>query len=332
MTAASAVFGEATRPCSTCGKMVDPLRAERVAFVRERFRYFCSAACCERYGSDVYATPLPVPAPRVGHAPAGAPRVATSEPAASNPATAPEAARAVAEIARATSVGEELERLPRPRVSTSPPPPAVASTSEPRSASASGLLLLLAGLGGVLSMGLVLAGGSRTVLAARVVLAAVACAALVTERATSPRDPAELNAAVFAAAPVAAAGIAWGTLVLGDARAADAALLTSVIVCLGALSVALLRRARRPIDAARERLVAVMSTVSRRVVDDGTVEAHALDLRPGEEILVEAGDVIPADATVTAGSGTVYPWLDAKATHAVREGDTLLAGGRVAEG
>jgi cation transport ATPase len=332
MTPVPAVFGEATRPCSTCGKMLDPLRAERVAHIRDRFRYFCSARCRERYDRDANVTPLPVPAPRVGHTPLPAVRVAKdAAPAPNDVAPEHETTRAVAEVARTPSVGEELERLPRPRVSTTPPPP-LASVVETRGTSASGLLLALAGLGSVLATGLLLAGASRAVLAARVVLAAVACAALVTERATSARDPVELNAAVFSAAPVAAAGIAWGTLVLGDARTGDAVLLTSVIVCLGALSVAMLRRARRPIDAARERLVAVMSTTSRRVVDDGTVETLAQDLRPGEEILVEAGEVIPADATVTAGAGAVFPWLDAKATHAVREGDTLLAGGRVAEG
>jgi cation transport ATPase len=350
MTPVPAVFGEATRPCATCGKLVDPLRADRVAHIRDRFRYFCSASCRERYARDANATPLPlpggrvphIPIPRVPHTPVPAPRAAdtpapparSAQPPATeakNPANnEPETARAVAAVARTPSVEEELARLPKPRVTTASAAPIVASSAG--GAGASGLLLLLAGLGGVLSTGLVLAGGSRTVLAARVVLAAVACAALVTERATSPRDPAELNAAIFSAAPVAAAGIAWGTLVIGDARAADAALLTSVIVCLAALSVALLRRARRPIDVARERLVAVMDVTTRRVVEDGTVEAPAQDLRPGEEILVEAGDVIPADATVTAGAGAVFPWLDAKAPQAVREGDTLLAGGRVAEG
>jgi Cu+-exporting ATPase len=325
MTPTPAALAEASRPCAACGRPVDPLRAERVAHIRDRFRYFCSAECRVRYVSDVGATPLPVPRAR---------SVSTPVQEAKGHATPEQqAVRAVADVARVSSVGEELERLPRPRVSSAPPPPPLETAPDLRAAAgASGLLLLLAALGGVLSTGLLLAGGSRAVLAARVVLAAVACAALVTERATSPRDASELHPAMLSAAPVASAGIAWGTLLLGDARASDAALLTSVIVCLAALSVALLRRARRPLDAARERLLTVMTGSCRRVVEDGTVEAHALDLRPGEEILVEAGDVIPADATVTAGEGTVFPWLDAKATHAVREGDTLLAGGRVAQG
>jgi cation transport ATPase len=324
-TPASAL-GEASRPCSACGKPVDPLRAERVAHIRDRFRYFCSVECRTRFDGDVGATPLPVARPRSLSS-------AVQEAKAHRPVESE--VRAIADVARTASVGEELERLPRPRVSSAPPPPPAAIPGVPDQRTgpgAGGLLLMLAGLGGVLSCGLILAGGSRTVLAARVVLAAVACAALVTERTTSPRDPSELHPALFSAAPVAFPGIAWGTLLLGDPRATDAVLLTSIIVCLLALSVALLRRARRPLDVARERLAYVMTTKSRRVVEDGTVEAQALDLRPGEEILVEAGDVVPADATVTAGEGAVFPWLDAKATHAVREGDTLLAGGRVAVG
>jgi len=326
----AAALTEASRPCSACGNPVDPLRAARVAHIRDRFRYFCSAACRTRFDHDAGATPLPVARPRslVGAVQEAKGTLALNEER--------RAARAVAEVAREPSVGEELERLPMAVASAEP------SADEAQDApvavdargglGASGLLLMLAGLGGVLAVGLMFAGPSRAVLAARVVLAAVACAALVTERTTSARDATELHPAVFSVAPIAAAGIAWGTLLVGDPRASDAALLTSVIVCLSALSVALVRRARRPLDAAREHLAAVLNGTARRVVDEGTVEAQAVDLRPGEEILIEAGDVVPADATVTAGEGVALPWLDAKTPAPVKEGDTLLAGGTLTEG
>jgi Cu+-exporting ATPase len=328
--AATAARTETSRPCSACGAPVDPLRASRVAHVRDRFRYFCSPECRTRFDEDVGATPLPVARPKS--------LTAAVQEAKSSTLAEREAARAVADVARMPSVGEVLEQLPRvaPAALTASAVPAAHEDQllgEPRGGpGASGLLLTLAGLGGVLAAGLVFAGPSRAVLAARVVLAAVACAALVTERATSPRDPSELHPAVLSAAPVAAAGIAWGTLLMGEARAGDATLLTSVIVCLSALSVALVRRSRGPLESARERLLAVLSGTSRRVVDDGTVDGLAADLRPGEEILVEAGDVIPADATVIAGEGVVVPWLDAKTHVSVKEGDTLLASGRVMEG
>lgn len=328
----AAVRTETSRPCSACGTPVDPLRASRVAHIRDRFRYFCSPECRTRYDSDVGATPLPVARPQS--------LTAAVREAKSSTLAEQEATRALAETPRPIAAPA---RVPAAREVLEPPVPAATpSTRAERNDAppldvrggpgASGLLLMLAGLGAVLAAALLFAGPSRAVLAARVVLAAVACAALVTERATSPRDPSELHPAVLSAAPVAAAGIAWGTLLLGEPRASDATLLTSVIVCLSALSVALLRRGRAPLDAARDRLLLAMSGASRRVVEDGTVDGIAADLRPGEEILVEAGDVIPADATVVAGEAAVLPWLDAKAEARVKEGDTLLASGRVTQG
>src|SRR5690349_19739351 len=47
--------------CATCGGPVDPLRAARVAIIRERFRYYCSAECRERFDAVATQTPLPVP-------------------------------------------------------------------------------------------------------------------------------------------------------------------------------------------------------------------------------------------------------------------------------
>jgi Cu+-exporting ATPase len=334
MTEAAPVFGAArdTRPCASCGTAVDPLRAERVAYVRERFRYFCSVACRERFDVDPHLTPLPLPRARGSERPGGV-RTPIPTPL---PTPLPErnhqTARALADVGRKASAGEEIDRLPRAARRSRHPEPPADSAADARGASASGLLLTLAGLGSALALGLSLAGTSRTVLAARVVLAAVACAALVTERATGQRDRSELHPAVFSAAPIAAAGVAWGTLLLGDPRTAEAITLTSFVVGFGALSAALLRRARRPILAARERIALALSGACRRVVEDGTVQAHALDLRPGEEILVEAGDLVPADASVTAGEGVIFPWLDAKVAADVHEGDTILAGARLAEG
>jgi P-type E1-E2 ATPase len=333
MTAAAPAFGSArdTRPCAGCGTPVDPLRAERVAYVRERFRYFCSVACRERFDQDPHLTPLPLPRAR-GAERSGVLRTPLPTPLPTPvPERNPQAARAPAEVVRKEPAGDELERPRVVRRSRHPDPPAE-SAADPRGASASSLLLTLAGLGSALALGLSLAGGSRTVLAARVVLSAVACAALVTERATGPRDRSELHPAVFSAAPIAAAGVAWGTLLLGDPRTAEAITLTSLVVGFGALSAALLRRARRPILAARERIALALAGTCRRVVEDGTVQAHALDLRPGEEILVEAGDLVPADASVTAGEGVIFPWLDAKIAAEVHEGDTVLAGARLGEG
>jgi Cu+-exporting ATPase len=321
--------GDGRRPCSTCGTPVDPLRASRVAHIRERFRYFCSPPCREQFDVDARATPLPLPRAKAQDFLEAVRQKAKK--AAPPPTPSPD--RALAEVGRSASPAAELEKLgtlANGKDGLREPP--LELPLEPRVAGASGLLLSLAGLGSALSLGLSLAGGSRIVLAARVVLAAVACAALVTERATGGRDASELHPAAFAAAPIAAAGVAWGALLVGDARTAEAATLTSFVVALAALSTLLLRRARRPLDAAREEISRALDTNCRRVVEDGTVPARALDLRPGEEILVEPGDTVPADGTVFAGSGSMLPWLHAKSREPVAEGDTVLAGARLVEG
>jgi cation transport ATPase len=305
---------EGTRPCETCGTPVDPLRAERVAYIRERFRYFCSAACRERFDNRV--TPIPTPrlhTPKPSSSPFAAPPVVDSGHA---------TARAVAEVAR-----EPSRPPPRPR----PEPPPLDRSVVP-APGAGGLLLGVAGLGSALSLGLVLAGDSRVVLAARVILAAVACAAFVTERTTSARDASDLHPASSSIAPVAASGISWAALLFGDPLAGDAATLTSVIIALAALGAALLKRVRRPLDAERERIADGIDGKCRRVVDEDVVDVRTIDLRPGEEILVERDEVVPADVAITAGDGAVLPWLDAKTPRSVTEGDVLVAGARVVEG
>src|SRR5688500_12400524 len=45
--------------CAGCSGPVDPLRASRVAIFRERFRYFCSPECRERYDPEALRTPMP---------------------------------------------------------------------------------------------------------------------------------------------------------------------------------------------------------------------------------------------------------------------------------
>jgi YHS domain-containing protein len=74
-----------TLPCDTCRTPVDPLRAPRVAHFDDRFCYFCSPECEERFRS---AGPAAVPAPRPAPE-----RLLTPLPAASDASeTAPEPA------------------------------------------------------------------------------------------------------------------------------------------------------------------------------------------------------------------------------------------------
>jgi Cu+-exporting ATPase len=63
---------------------------------------------------------------------------------------------------------------------------------------------------------------------------------------------------------------------------------------------------------------------------DATVAAH--ELRPGEKVTVDAGDVVPVDGVVAAGEAVVSPWIDAETDVTKREGSPIVAGARVISG
>src|SRR5262245_25377830 len=86
-------------PCAQCGSPVDPLRAPRVAIIRERFRYFCGAECREHFDAAATLTPLPRPRRRTG----GRPLLANAESA------VPESERLA--LAALASVGAEDAEL-----------------------------------------------------------------------------------------------------------------------------------------------------------------------------------------------------------------------------
>src|SRR3970282_709421 len=118
----------------------------------------------------------------------------------------------------------------------------------------------------------------------------------------------------------------------GEPRTGEAITLAALIVASSAVSAALMRRASRPLGQERQRITSELDQPGPRVADTDVTPARAADLRPGEEIVIEAGETVPVDATVTAGSATISPWLDAKVTALRREGDAGVAGGRVLAG
>jgi Cu+-exporting ATPase len=194
------------------------------------------------------------------------------------------------------------------------------------------LLLGLAALGGLLAVSLGLAGSSMPALNAQVAVLFVAVAALVAQYLMRPRDPTELHPAALLAAPLVAVSAAALARVLGHRLTGQAITLAGLVLVSAALSVWLVSRARRELDAEREQLKESLENTAHRVVGDEVVAARAADLRPGEEIVVEAGETVPVDGTVVAGQATLMPWLGAK-TRAVRaEGDSVVAGAQLLEG
>jgi len=195
-----------------------------------------------------------------------------------------------------------------------------------------GVLLLLAVLGAVLSIALILAGDSSIAEGARLTVMMVAALSLAAESLMGARKPTELHPGALLAAPIAGSALALGARLLSDPHTGAAITVASVVIAGSAASAAAMRRARRPIEAERELIVAELDKPCQRVVAEELVSARAADLRPGEEIVVESGETVPVDATISAGSAEILPWFGATSASTRREGDAIVAGARVESG
>lgn len=317
-----------TLPCAACRALVDPLRAPRVACFDERFVYFCSPECEERFRSTELGGPsLRVRAEAAPTAPVSA---ALSPPKPAEPSLPPAELNGVdrltadgpvelgfREVEAETTAAEQDGSVEDPAISVD----------------AGTLLLTLAILGAALSLVLLLTGSSELSLAARLVVAAVATAAFAAECAMGKRGVTELHPLAMVCGPLAAIASAVGLRLFEEPEAESAISLAGVITLCSALSLLLVRRARRPLELERLQVQAELDRAARRIVAGGQVATtHAADLRPGEEIVVEPGDVLAVDATVTAGTAQVLPWLGAKTQVERREGDSLVAGAAIASG
>jgi P-type E1-E2 ATPase len=316
----------ATVPCATCRQVVDPLRAARVAIFGDRFRYFCSAECRDRYNPNAGRTPLPLPR-RPMQRPTDAP---PDDPAR---LAAQRTARALEEVE-----GDGLSDLTRrpqreekePEDARDRPPDLVEDVPAPTDVAA--LLVTIALVAGALSAALVLVGASPIALTARVVLVLVATGAFVAHAFTTVRDPGELHPVAATVAPAGAAIAALLARVTNHADASEVVGFAGVLV--GSLSIVvwLMDRARHPVDVERNLLRESLAVGGHRIVGDDVVDALVGDLRPGEEIVVEQGEVVPVDATVVAGRATVRPWHSATTSTTRDEGDPVVAGARVLSG
>lgn len=316
-----------TLPCSSCHAPVDPLRAPRVAHFDERFCYFCSQDCVDAFRAAEpersrarQRPPVSATAPLPSFDDASWNRLLPPSEETAAPAEAAPPARSDA----AEALSPELES-PEPEASLPPFDPAL-------SVDAGTLLLSLSVLGAALSLVLALTGSSELSLAARLVVAAVATAALVAECAMGHRSATELHPLATLLGPVVATAAAIGLRLSEQAEAESAIVLAGVVTLCAATSLLMVRRARRPLELERLQLLAALDQPGRRIVAGEIQTTSAADLRPGEEIVVESGDVLPVDATVTAGTALVLPWFGAKTQVERREGDSLVAGATVLEG
>ncbi|GMV16284.1 MAG: hypothetical protein AMXMBFR56_45080 [Polyangiaceae bacterium] len=337
-TAIDTPVGPRARPvrCAGCGVPVDPLRASRVAIFNERFRYFCSAECRESYDPATRETPLPMPKRRRSPTPAAevlATRAEAAEALDQRRQVAALADVATAEIAPVHDASHLDALSDREGDALHEPPGARAELADGADRADIGALLLgLCIAGGMLSVALSLAGSSPGALTARLVVVCVAAAALIAEGITARRDPTEPHPGVLLAGPIIALGVAMAARAANAKEGNAAATLAGIVLAAVAAGIWLARRARRPLDLERDAIAEALSRPGRRVIGNDTATVRALDLRPGEEIVVEPGEVMPVDATITAGSGRVAPWLGAKTSVMRSEGDHVVAGASVLDG
>lgn len=333
------VVGSRAKPvaCGHCRKPVDPLRAARVAIFHGRFRYFCSAECRGRFNPDAGMTPLPLPKRTSGPQGPGYSLAPTkTEDSAPSTQAVPDAVGVG--FPESEDEEEPLEEGLLPRalgadpafddVSPAPEP----ELAEAISADVGGLLLALGLLGGLLAVTLGLAGDSSVALTSRAVVVVVSLVAVVSRYLAGRGDASALHPAALLAAPVLAVLTAVVALVTGHERTPETLTLAGIIIAGAAGGALLLQRARRTIDAERSQLLAKLSGSASRIVDDAVMTVRSVDLRPGEEIVVGPGEVVPVDINVIAGTAMVLPWSGAAAPVPRTEGDWVVAGASLTEG
>ena len=324
---------------------MDPLRAGHVAVLGGRFRYFCRAECKQAFlrtqgrpQEEEVATARPPEVELTNHANGAteAPATSHTRPRSSN---VPHVAPSIAELSVGSTVDAEQDASTAPLSRATLPSPQTVAPASPRPLSIrppqpdqriERVLPFLDATGviaGAIVPALGLLGTSAE--AARVPLVVGAFAILAARVALVRRDPADPHPlAVLMPAFGAMFATCWAWMV-HDVRAGAIAVMAG-LACATAIAVeTMVGRARLRLLAARQHIETALDVRARVVSGEQTVEMSAADVRPGEQVLVEAGEVAGVDAVVTAGEARVIPWLNAAVEVTKREGDPLVAGARV---
>jgi P-type Cu+ transporter len=331
----------ATLPCAHCQSPVDPLRAARVAIFDDKFQYFCSAACREAYRPSE-RDPIVTPKPRVSR---------VTEPRA-RPTPQVQVERAHLDAHHGSklalvAVGDELVENPLGR----PPAPTNAPTAEPAidwqpsedAAAVQGkaaspaqdlgiALLVVALVGGILTIALLLTGDSSVVQSSRLVLAWISWGALVAYAATTRRDAVSLHPIVLLAGPTASVLLATVARFASQPDAGQLLSLSGLLFATTTAGLGWARRGRAQPEAERRLIATTLDVEATRVVGEDTTRVSALDLRSGEEIVVGEGEIVPADGTIVAGTADIIPWVMAAETATIGEGAHIVAGARILRG
>jgi Cu+-exporting ATPase len=303
--------------CPGCGEAVDPLRAGHVAVLAGRFRYFCRSECKQAYlrasgrelEEDVPTARPPDVAPSsVSSIPPGLPAPAEGEPT-----SAP-----TSELARATlpspTAGDDVADAARAR-------------AKRRAEVAIALLDTVGIAAAVLAPALALLGPAADDLRAPLLLSA--WCALALRSVLVRRDAADVHSLVVLVPTAGATGAAIAAEATRDPRAFALVVLAALSSAVAILVEVLVGRARGRVLAERARIERALEVPVRVVRGDDAVIRAASEVRPGEQVVALAGEVVGVDATVVAGEAAVVPWLGARIEVVKREGDPVVAGARV---
>ena len=296
--------------CPACGRKVDPLRAGHVAIFADRFHFFCGLPCRRQY-----LTQHPeLIRPRAKDEPTGV----TSVGQASLPPLATERQDAIDEDL-------ELDNVEEAAIDLESEAPAARSDT-------GAILLLSATVAGVLAIALALTGTGALALTIRLAVACIGAILLVVRASLLPRNPSDPHpAAVLGPAIVAGLVAVWARIAGHDVQD-EAAVLTGLIVVSTGTSIQLVEQVRREPGTLVASFCDTLEAPARRVIPGGYAIVSANSLRPGEEVLIDAGEMVPTDVMISAGEATVLSYLGAKSATSKRAGDALVAGARVVSG
>lgn len=336
-----------THHCATCGEPVDPLRAARVRFIAEQFCYFCSGECAEEFPAESFETRQEV-TPRTPVTGASGEPEAHSRPSENQqPLAAAEANDGELNLGTTGSFVVRTGEGPAQAPLSSAGSRGV-ETLEPRASleptrlgffrfgltqeQARLLWLRAAVTTSLLSLILLLAVEAPLTLFTRGALAGLGGLLFVAASWSSYRQQRDPHALLDAAVVSFALGMTVFVLAASDPTAPSwVAFLATTIGALGSI-VLLLERHGQRVEREREANRAQMDRTALRIRGDQSSPVPISDLRPGEDIVIHAGETVVADVTVVAGRAEVFAWLGGSVIRTVYPGDFVYAGAKLASG
>ena len=315
-------------PCSACGKLIDPLRAGHVAIFDQKVHYFCNRGVCRAafLGEPIASPPPPDldPDPAMQDEDHGAPIQDAYEPMSPD--------EGLADAPPALDGEGPIEPLSRMILHDAP-----GRIEAPEGRDVGALLLVLAIVAGTLAVSLSLLGTAPLSILARIVLGGVGATMLVGRALTSERDVSDPNPGPLLVAPVASVGVAlWASFGKDPALAGEATSLAGFIVTAAAVGAWLIESARRGVTGERAWLDEHLHVPGRRAPLPGQTEPKlkdkVFDIKAGEQLVVEPGEVVPVDLTILDGEVELLPWTFATTPVWRKVGDPIVAGARVVSG